>query len=41
VCEQVAAFLDAGLDGLIFNIPDAQDTDTVRFAGTTLSTALG
>jgi len=41
VCEQVAAFLDSGLDGLIFNIPDAQDTDTVRFAGTTLSTALG
>ena len=39
VCEQVAPFLDAGLDGMIFNMPDAQDLEPVRLAGKTLSTA--
>lgn len=39
VCEQAATFLEAGLDGLIFNMTAAQDLDTVRLAGTTLSSA--
>ncbi len=41
VCEQVAAYLDAGLDGLIFNMDDAQDIEPVRLAGKTLSAAFG
>ena len=41
ICEQVASYLEAGLDGLIFNMVDPQDIDPVRLAGTTLSTALG
>jgi F420-dependent oxidoreductase-like protein len=36
VCEQVGAYFDAGLDGLIFNMHDAQDLDPVRLAGETL-----
>jgi len=39
ICERVAEFLDAGLDGLIFNMDDAQDLEPVRLAGKTLSTA--
>ncbi len=35
VCEQVAAYLDAGLDGMIFNLDDTRP-DTVRLAGATL-----
>jgi alkanesulfonate monooxygenase SsuD/methylene tetrahydromethanopterin reductase-like flavin-dependent oxidoreductase (luciferase family) len=41
VCEQVAAYLDAGLDGMIFNMHDAQDIEPVRLAGRTLSAAFG
>ena len=41
VCEQVQAYLDAGLDGLVFNMPDAQDLDPVRLAGRTLTDAFG
>jgi F420-dependent oxidoreductase-like protein len=41
VCEQVGAFLDAGLDGMIFNMHDAQDLEPVRLAGETLSKAFG
>ncbi len=41
VCEQVQAYLDAGLDGLIFNMPDAQELEPVRLAGRTLSQVLG
>jgi len=41
VCEQVAAYLDTGLDGLIFNMTDAQDLEPVRLAGKTLSGAFG
>jgi len=41
VCEQVAAYLDAGLDGMVFNMHGAEDLDPVRLAGTTLSTAFG
>jgi hypothetical protein len=37
----VADFLDAGLDGLMFNLPDADQLDSVRLAGQVLSEALG
>jgi len=37
VREQVAAYLEAGLDGMVFNMPDAHDLDAVRLAGETLS----
>lgn len=37
VCEQVAEYLETGLDGLVFNMPDAQDLEPVRLAGRTLS----
>jgi F420-dependent oxidoreductase-like protein len=39
VIEQVHGFLEAGLDGLIFNMHDAQDLEPVRLAGETLSKA--
>jgi F420-dependent oxidoreductase-like protein len=41
VCEQIAAYLDAGLDGMIFNMPEVQDLDSVRLAGATLARAFG
>ena len=41
VIEQVAALFDAGLDGLVFNMPDAEDLDAVTLAGTTLTGAFG
>ncbi len=41
VCEQVAEYLDAGLDGLIFNMHDAQNLEPVRIAGETLTKAFG
>ncbi|AHI01076.1 LLM class F420-dependent oxidoreductase [Kutzneria viridogrisea] len=41
VVEQVAAYLDAGLDGLVFNLPQASGTDTIRLAGDTLTHAFG
>jgi F420-dependent oxidoreductase-like protein len=41
VCEQVAAFFDVGLDGLVFNMNDAQAIEPVRLAGETLSRAFG
>ncbi len=37
VREQVAAYLDTGLDGLVLNMHDAYDLDSVRLAGETLS----
>jgi F420-dependent oxidoreductase-like protein len=37
VCDQVGAYLEAGLDGMIFNMHDAQDLDPVRLAGETLT----
>jgi F420-dependent oxidoreductase-like protein len=37
VAEQVNAYLDAGLDGLIFNVHDAADLERVELAGKTLS----
>jgi F420-dependent oxidoreductase-like protein len=41
VVEQVAPFFDAGLDGLVFNMPDAYDLDAVALAGATLTGAFG
>jgi alkanesulfonate monooxygenase SsuD/methylene tetrahydromethanopterin reductase-like flavin-dependent oxidoreductase (luciferase family) len=41
ICEQVAPFLDAGLDGMIFNMPDSEQIAPVRLAGTALSAAFG
>jgi F420-dependent oxidoreductase-like protein len=40
VGEQVQAFLDAGLDGVIFNLPNAHVLDDVAFAGEVLSKVL-
>jgi F420-dependent oxidoreductase-like protein len=40
VTEAVHALLAAGLDGLMFNLPDADDLDSVRLAGETLSQAM-
>jgi len=37
VLEQARAYLDAGLDGLIFNMPNAHELEPVRLAGATLS----
>ncbi|MEA2686554.1 MAG: hypothetical protein QOE93_1749 [Actinomycetota bacterium] len=41
VAEDVTALLDAGLDGLIFNLPDGDDLETVALAGKVLSGVLG
>jgi F420-dependent oxidoreductase-like protein len=41
VTEQVTALLAAGLDGLVFNMPDAHDLDAVALAGKTLTGAFG
>jgi len=41
VCEQVASYLDAGLDGMIFNLDDASDLDAVRLAGETFTKSFG
>jgi alkanesulfonate monooxygenase SsuD/methylene tetrahydromethanopterin reductase-like flavin-dependent oxidoreductase (luciferase family) len=37
VREQAHAYLDAGLDGLLFNMPNSHELDPVELAGTTLS----
>jgi alkanesulfonate monooxygenase SsuD/methylene tetrahydromethanopterin reductase-like flavin-dependent oxidoreductase (luciferase family) len=41
VCEQVATYFDAGLDGMVFNMHDAQDLRPIRLAGKTLTKAFG
>jgi F420-dependent oxidoreductase-like protein len=41
VGEQVAAHLDAGLDGLVVNMPDAHDLEAVALAGEALARAIG
>lgn len=41
VAAEVRDLLDAGLDGLMFNMPDAHDLDTVRLAGETLTQRIG
>ena len=40
VAEQVAAHLDAGLDGLVVNMPDVHDLEAVALAGEVLSRAI-
>jgi alkanesulfonate monooxygenase SsuD/methylene tetrahydromethanopterin reductase-like flavin-dependent oxidoreductase (luciferase family) len=37
VTEQVEAYLDAGLDGMVFNMHDAQELEPVALAGETLA----
>jgi F420-dependent oxidoreductase-like protein len=39
VAKQARAFLDAGLDGLIFNMRDVYDVDSVALAGKALTSA--
>jgi F420-dependent oxidoreductase-like protein len=39
VVEQVAAHREAGLDGLIFNLPEIRDPDQVRLAGEAVAKA--
>lgn len=41
VAEHVRAFLDAGLDGCVFNMPDVHDLETVELAGRTLAGVIG
>jgi alkanesulfonate monooxygenase SsuD/methylene tetrahydromethanopterin reductase-like flavin-dependent oxidoreductase (luciferase family) len=41
VAEQARALIDAGLDGLIFHLPNPYDLDAVALAGETLTRALG
>jgi F420-dependent oxidoreductase-like protein len=41
VVEKAAAFFEAGLDGLVFNMPDADDLEVVALAGQTLAGAFG
>jgi F420-dependent oxidoreductase-like protein len=41
IAEQVQALLDAGLDGLIFNLPDAHDLESVALAGSVLKPLRG
>jgi F420-dependent oxidoreductase-like protein len=40
VAEQAAAFVDAGIEGLTFSIPDVHDLETVELAGRTLGPVL-
>ena len=37
VVEQARAYLDAGLDGLLFNLRNAHEVDAVALAGETLA----
>ena len=39
VAEQARAYFDAGLDGLLFNMADAYDLETVALAGKALTAA--
>jgi alkanesulfonate monooxygenase SsuD/methylene tetrahydromethanopterin reductase-like flavin-dependent oxidoreductase (luciferase family) len=41
VCDQVQAFLDAGLDGMIFNMPPGTPPEDVTLAGRTLTGRFG
>lgn len=40
VAEEVRAYVDAGVEGFVFNMPDVHDVAVVRLAGETLSEAL-
>lgn len=39
VCEQIQAYREAGLDGMVFNMNDVHDLDAVALAGETLKRA--
>ena len=41
IVEQAGRFFDAGLDGLVFNMLDAQDIEPVALAGKALTSAFG
>jgi alkanesulfonate monooxygenase SsuD/methylene tetrahydromethanopterin reductase-like flavin-dependent oxidoreductase (luciferase family) len=41
VQAQVQELLDAGLDGIVFNMPDAHDVEAVELAGDILRPLLG
>ena len=41
IVEQVGAFFEAGLDGLVFNMIQAHEVDPVALAGTALTSAFG
>jgi F420-dependent oxidoreductase-like protein len=41
VGEQVQAFLDAGVDGVTFSLPDVHDIETLTLAGETLAPLIG
>jgi F420-dependent oxidoreductase-like protein len=41
VAAQVQAYLDAGLDGITFSMPDVHDLESVALAGETLSAVIG
>lgn len=41
VCDQVQTFFDAGLDGMIFNMPPGTTPDDVHLAGRTLTGRFG
>jgi F420-dependent oxidoreductase-like protein len=41
VAEQVQEYLDAGLDGITFSMPDVYDLESVALAGETLSAVIG
>jgi alkanesulfonate monooxygenase SsuD/methylene tetrahydromethanopterin reductase-like flavin-dependent oxidoreductase (luciferase family) len=41
VAEQVAPYLEAGIDGLVFNMMDAHDLEPVALAGETLVKRFG
>jgi alkanesulfonate monooxygenase SsuD/methylene tetrahydromethanopterin reductase-like flavin-dependent oxidoreductase (luciferase family) len=40
VAQQVSQLLEAGLDGLVFHLPNPNDLDTVALAGETLTRAI-
>src|SRR3954453_12624578 len=41
IAEQVQTYLDAGLDGITFSMPDVYDLESVALAGETLSAVIG
>jgi alkanesulfonate monooxygenase SsuD/methylene tetrahydromethanopterin reductase-like flavin-dependent oxidoreductase (luciferase family) len=41
VLEQVDAYLDAGVDGMLFSLPDAHDLEPIELAGRALASRLG
>ena len=41
VAEQVDAFMEAGLDGMLISLPDAHNLETVELAARTLAERLG